>query len=85
VAHQDSKREAEAAGWLRQHLRPEDPLEQATSLCLTVWKALTEDRPLAETKPPPQPLATIEGKTVEAALLDRELPGSVHYRVLDLA
>jgi proteasome alpha subunit len=84
VAHQDSKREAEAANWIRQNLKPDDSLVQAGSLCLTAWKALTEDKPFAEISRPTAPLLNIDGKTVEAALLDRKVSDPVHYRALDL-
>jgi len=45
---------------------------------------LVDSKPLADLKAPEEPLLKIEGKSVEAALLDRKLTGSVHYRSLDL-
>jgi proteasome alpha subunit len=85
VAHHDSKREGEAATWLRQNLRGDDSLLQVTSLCLAAWKALTDDKPFAEVTRPNPPLHSIDGKTVEVAVLDRKAPGAVHYRALDIS
>lgn len=84
VAHSNPKQEEEASAWLKQTIKPEDLLTQVASLCLTAWKALSEEKPFAGLTVPSQPLLQIDGKTVEAALLDRTLPGSVHYRKLDL-
>jgi proteasome alpha subunit len=84
VAHTDTKKEQEAGDWLRQVLKPEDSLRQAASVCLVAWKALMEDKSLANLTLPNEPLLQINGKTVEAALLDRRTPGPVHYRPLDL-
>jgi proteasome alpha subunit len=85
VAHQDLKREAEAADWIRGHIKGDDSLAQIASLCLAAWKALTDDKPFAEAARPQEPLLAIDGKTVEAALLERKSPDPVHYRTLDLA
>ncbi len=84
VAHIDLKKESEAADWLRKNLKPEDSLAQAASLCLTAWQALVDNKPFAELAVPEQPVVSIAGKTVEAALLDRKMPGPVHYRVPEL-
>jgi proteasome alpha subunit len=84
VAHSDQKREDEAAAWLRTNIKAKDSLAQAASLCLTAWQALADEKPFADLKAPEEPLLKIEGKSVEAALLDRKLNGSVHYRSLDL-
>jgi len=84
VAHADDKKEEEAAAWLRTNIKAKDSLTQAASLCLTAWQALTDEKTFADLKPSEEPLLKIEGKTVEAALLDRKLNGSVHYRSLDL-
>jgi proteasome alpha subunit len=84
VAGKDRKREDEAATWLRKNLSAGDSLNTAASLCLTVWQALIDERSLADLAPPEVLVRTIAGKTVEAALLDRAMPGPVHYRTLDL-
>lgn len=84
VAHTDAKKEAEAADWLRKNLKPSDSLQHAASLCLTAWQALVEDKPFDELAVPEKLLLAIPGRVVEAALLDRKLPGPVHYRVLEL-
>ena len=85
VAHSDQKKEEEAAGWIRSTIKAKDSLAQAASLCLTAWQALADDKGFADLKSPEEPAIKIEGKSVEAALLDRKLNGSVQYRALDLA
>lgn len=82
VAHADAKREEDAANWLRQNLKPEDSLERAASLCLTAWKALTAGTTFSDVSPPESPALKIEGKVVEAALLDRKLSRIARYRSL---
>ena len=85
VAGNDRKKEAEAATWLHKALNAQDSAARAIGLCLAAWLALVEDRPLADMPVPEKPLASIPGKTVEAALLDRKSTGSVHYRALPLS
>jgi hypothetical protein len=65
-------------------LKAKDPLAQAASLCLTAWQALVENKSVSDLSPPEEPLLKLEGRAVEAALLDRKLNGPAHYRVLDL-
>ncbi len=84
VAHQDTQAETEAADWLRKVLKAGDPLPRVVSACLTAWQALTDKKPLAELTLPREARLQIDGKTVEAALLDRKRPGPVHYRKLEL-
>jgi len=84
VAGADRKKEDEAANWLRKNLKAEDSLTRAAGLCLAVWQALADNKPVADLAVPENPPVSIAGKTVEAALLDRKLPGPVHYRALDL-
>jgi proteasome alpha subunit len=84
VAHSDSQSEAEAAEWIRKNLRPNDSLLRAAGLCLNAWHALSEKKSFESLNPSAEPQALNAGKTVEAALLDRQLPGPVHYRSLDL-
>lgn len=83
VAFSDPKREEEAATWLRRMVGPADSLARVTTLCLTAWDALMNDKPCAELPPPTEPLLQIEGRAVEAALLDRRAPGRARYRKLD--
>jgi proteasome alpha subunit len=85
VAHTEQKQEDEAASWLRQQIKPEHSLARVGSLCLAVWRALIDNKPIAELQPPSEVSLKVDGKVVEAALLDRKLPGPVHYRALDLA
>jgi proteasome alpha subunit len=84
VAGNDRKKEDEVATWLRRNLKPEDSLIRAAGLCLTAWQMLADDKPIADAPVPDQPPLSIAGKTVEAALLDRNLTGPVHYRSLEL-
>lgn len=84
IAFSDAKQEEEAVAWIRRVLKSKDSLAQVASVCLTAWQALVDTKPLAELNAPDEPLLKIEGKSVEAALLDRKLTGSVHYRSLDL-
>jgi len=85
LAFSNPQREEEAAGWIRLAVKPSDPLSRAVSICLTGWTALMEEKPFANLASPVEPLLQIEGRTVEAALLDRKLTGRVRYRRLDLA
>jgi proteasome alpha subunit len=84
LAHSNPKAEEEAAVWLRQNLKPTDSLAKVASVALTAWQALMEEKPFANLTPPKEPLLQLDGKTVEAALLDRKLPGPVQYRTLQL-
>ena len=84
VATNDRKKDDEAVVWLRKTLKAEDSLTQAASLCLTAWQALADAKPFADVTPPESPPLSVDGKTVEAALLDRKLPASVRYRTLIL-
>jgi proteasome alpha subunit len=85
VAHTDPKRETEAQDWLKQQIPKAATLTDAAGLCLAAWQALMDEKPFANlVAPSPLPRA-IPGRTVETALLDRTLPGPVHYRTLDLA
>jgi len=79
------QREEEAAAWIRQTVKPDDTLPRTASVCLAAWTALMGEKPFAGLPAPVEPLLQIEGRTVEAALLDRKLTGRVHYRRLDLA
>lgn len=85
VAGSDRKKEEEAAAWLRKNLKPTDSLQHAVGLCLSVWQAIAGEKTIADLAIPENPLLSIEGKIVEAALLDRKLSGPVHYRPLALA
>ena len=84
IAFWDSKLEEEAVVWVRKAIKAKDGLAQVASICLTAWQALVESKGFGDLSVPEEPLLKIEGKSVEAALLDRKLTGSVHYRTLDL-
>jgi proteasome alpha subunit len=84
VAHTDEKQEADATNWLRQQLKSADSLKRTAGLCLTAWRALTEEKSFAALEPPTDPPCSMDGKVVEAALLDRALAGPVCYRCLEV-
>ena len=85
VAHHEPQAEGEAAEWLRKTLQPGDSLERAAGLCLAVWHALTGKKGMAGITVPEKLETRVPGKVVEAAILDRRLPGPVMFRKLDLA
>ena len=80
VAANDKKREDEASTWLKRNLKADDSLTRASGLCLTLWQAMADGKPVQDLAVPDSLPRTITGKTVEAALLDRKSPGPVHYR-----
>jgi proteasome alpha subunit len=84
VAANDSKKEEEAANWLRKTLKTRHSLAEATGLCLTLWQAMVGNKPIADLEVPETLPASVPGRTVEAALLDRKLPGPVQYRALEM-
>lgn len=79
IAHSEGQAEAEARTWLQQNLRPGDSLARVAGACLIAWQGLTEKKGFAGLAIPEQPKLKIEGKVIEAALLDRRRTGAVHY------
>lgn len=84
IAAADRKLEAEASAWLRENMKPDDSLPRVAGLCLVLWQAMVEGKNLADLRAPESLPTTIAGKTIEAALIDRKLPGPVQYRPLEL-
>src|SRR5262245_35869947 len=84
VAHTDPQREADAAGWIRSKVQPMDTLSRVASICLAAGHALAEKKAFDNLAPLPEPTFQMAGKVVEAALLDRHLPGPARYRKLEL-
>lgn len=84
VAHRDSAVEAEAADWISKALTAGDSLARVAGVCLSAWQLLHEAKSFQGAAVPAQTQLQIPGRVVEAALLDRQRPGPVHYRVLDL-
>jgi len=84
VAHSDLDAEAAATNWVRQTLKPSDSLSRVAGVCLTAWQALTDKKGFADLAAPSAPSLEVPGKVIEAALLDRKLPGPAHYRTVDL-
>ena len=83
VAHRESPAEAEAVDWIQKTLNPNDSLPRVASICLAAWRTLNDAKPFQDLAVPSGPPAAIPGRVIEAALLDRQLPGPVHYRALD--
>ncbi len=84
VAASDRKQEDEAAVWLRAKLKADDSLTRVAGLCLVLWQAMVDGKNIADLALPDALPVCISGRTVEAALLDRKLPGPVQYRLLEL-
>lgn len=82
VAYTDSKREEEAATWMRKTLTADMPLKQVMAVCVTAWRALGGEKPFAELTPQDDLEANLNGRVIEAALLDRKAKGSVRYKPL---
>ena len=80
VAHNDTKKEEEASVWLRGQIKPEHSLDQVAAAGLTAWQALVEGTSFAELVPTGQLPPKMDGRQVEAALLDRKAQGPVQYR-----
>ena len=85
VVHSEPRLEKEAFAWIKRTLQPGDSLARAVTICLAAWQALADSKPLTDLAAPAEAIRKLDGKTIEAALLDRRLPGPVHYRTLDLA
>ena len=94
VAHTDPDREAEAQEWLVKQIQqlgvpplggPQSGLQPVASACLAAWRALTENKPFAEVTVSNEFPPNVNGKHIEAALLDRSASGNVHYRPLSFA
>lgn len=83
VAHRDATAEAEATEWVSKAIGPEDPVPRVAAVCLAAWHALHDGKSFRDLTPPAGPPAPIPGKVIEAALLDRQVPGPVHYRALE--
>jgi len=96
VAHTDADKEREAHDWLVKQLaslpstsnhQPASTtgLQPVASACLAAWRALTENKPFADVTVSSEFPPNVNGKHIEAALLDRSATGSVHYRPLSFA
>jgi proteasome alpha subunit len=84
VAHSDAEAETQARDWIRGVLEPSESLSHTAGVCLLAWQALTAKTPFSELTVPRKPVLQVPGKVVEAALLDRQAAGPVHYRPLEL-
>jgi proteasome alpha subunit len=90
VAHTDAAGEAAATEWLRSQSRDDVTLTQASRLLLAAWRALTaEGQPFVAPDPAVAVAAgapwAVEGRTLEAALLERTGADRVRYRALAAA
>ena len=83
VANTNATDEAAVVEWLAAQIKPEHSLAQVVRFALAAWTQLAGGKsfvaPAADAK------FSLEGKTVELALLDRRAPGRVRYRPLDFA
>jgi proteasome alpha subunit len=84
VAFSEPKREQEAAEWLKQQIKPEDDLARISAAALGAWQALVDDKPFSEATVAGPNDWKLNGRVVEAALLDRKLTGQVRYRSLKI-
>jgi len=84
VAHRDSATEAEAAEWISKALTPADPLPRVAAVCLGAWQLLHDNKSLQGAPAPAETQLQIPGRVIEAGVLDRQRPGPVHYRPLNL-
>lgn len=85
VACASPEPEAVAAQWLQETLQPADTLNRVITKCLAVWKAIVDDTLAKGIHVPKANTREIPGKTIEAALLDRERPPNHRFRLLDIA
>jgi len=84
VAHRDPTGETQAAEWISKTLTPADSLSRVAGVCLAAWQVLNEGKTFQDLAAPATEPLQIPGKLIEAALLDRQVTGPVHYRPLDL-
>jgi proteasome alpha subunit len=84
VVHTDAIEETAATEWLRSQLTEQSTLPQVSRLALATWRALTAGKPF--TPPDTTAISTapfsVEGRTIEAALLVRPGTARVRYRPL---
>jgi proteasome alpha subunit len=85
VAHSDAKREEEAAAWMRKTLTPNTPLAQVTAICVTAWRQIRAEKPFADLSPNGDLEKDLNGRMIEAGLLDRKARGNTRYRTLSAA
>jgi proteasome alpha subunit len=84
VAHREPPTETEASEWIAKNIAPSDDLSRVANVCLAAWHVLNEGKGFQDLAAPTGPRVPIPGKVIEVALLDRQKPGPVHYRPLDL-
>lgn len=86
VVHTDAADEAAAATWLGSQIKETQTLPEVARLALAAWRSLTGAKPFAA--PGPAAISSpfvVEGKTIEAALLERKSASRVRYRALSPA
>jgi proteasome alpha subunit len=83
VVHTDPANEAAATEWLRGQIKDNSTLAEVSRLAWAAWRALTAGRPFAapDAAALAAPLAA-DGRTVEAALLERRGASRIRYRPL---
>ena len=87
IAHTDSADEALATEWLLSQVKEDSSPAQLFRLALAAWRALTAGKPFAAPDPSPASTTslTMEGRTLEVALLERKNSSRVRYRPLSVA
>ena len=85
VAYSDPKREEDAANWIRSKLTPNTPLAQAAGICVTAWRQIMAEKPFTDLAPDNDLEKDLNGRMVEAGLLDRKARANVRYRTLSTA
>ena len=85
VAHTEPDKEKEAREWLVKQLASASDMQSVAAACLAAWRALTENKPFVEITVSNEFPPNVNGKHIEAALLDRSATGNVHYRPLSFA
>jgi proteasome alpha subunit len=83
VAAQKADLEKEIAEWLGKHIKKTDSIKKVASLAVQVILAVAEDKHLIDVKPGKMTF-DVPGRVVEAALLERSVPGANHYKALEL-
>ena len=87
VVHTDPVQERAAAEWLRAEVNDDSTFPQISRLALAAWRGLTSGREFAVPVRDTIFSASLalEGKTIEAALLERKDTTRVRYRPLNAA
>ena len=84
VAFGDDEMTRRANRWLHRNLPDEADLGWVVTYCLATWAAISANGNFEDLAVPTEKILAIPGREVEAALLDRKVPGPAKYRRVDL-